>query len=66
MSTKLSRVGARQVPEDRALEDPPLLRLESEASHAYLSMLLHVQTAGAGAPAAASADAEVRTSLGFV
>ncbi len=34
-----------QVPEERALGDPPLLRLESEASHAYLSMLLHVQTA---------------------
>ncbi len=34
-----------QVPEERALADPPLLRLESEASHAYLSMLLHVQTA---------------------
>lgn len=34
-----------QVPEDRLLADPPLLRLESEASHAYLSILLHVQTA---------------------
>jgi hypothetical protein len=34
-----------QVPEDRVLADPPLLRLESEASHAYLSILLHVQTA---------------------
>lgn len=36
---------AAQVPEDRLLADPPLLRLESEASHAYLSILLHVQTA---------------------
>ena len=36
---------AAQVPEDRVLADPPLLRLESEASHAYLSILLHVQTA---------------------
>jgi hypothetical protein len=44
------------VPEDRLLADPPLLRLESEASHAYLSILLHVQTAQ---PPLASA--EVRT-----
>ncbi len=34
-----------QVPADRALADPPLLRLEAEASQAYLSVLLHVQAA---------------------
>lgn len=28
-----------QVPEGRELPDPPLLRLENEAGHAYLSML---------------------------
>ena len=34
-----------QVPPERALADPPLLRLEAEASQAYLSVLLHVQAA---------------------
>ena len=38
-----------QVPEGKQLADPPLLRLESEACHAYLSMLLHLNAAGSGA-----------------
>lgn len=33
-----------QVPEDRQLPDPPLLRLESECYYAYLSMVLHIQS----------------------
>jgi brefeldin A-inhibited guanine nucleotide-exchange protein len=36
---------ADKVPPERALGDPPLLRLEAEASQAYLSVLLHVQAA---------------------
>ena len=36
-----------QVPEERCLPEPPLLRLESEASRAYLSALLDLR---AGAP----------------
>ena len=35
-----------QVPEERCLGDPPLLRLESEASHAYLSTLLDLRAGG--------------------
>ena len=35
-----------QVPEGKLLSDPPLLRLEGEACHAYLSMLLHLNSAG--------------------
>ena len=33
-----------QVPESKRLGDPPLLRLERESSHAYLSMLLHARS----------------------
>ncbi|GFH28986.1 brefeldin a-inhibited guanine nucleotide-exchange protein 2-like, partial [Haematococcus lacustris] len=33
-----------RVAEDRIVADPPLLRLEMEASHAYLSVLLHLMT----------------------
>jgi anti-sigma-K factor RskA len=33
---------ADRVQEERQLLDPPLLRQETDASHAYLSMLLHV------------------------
>ena len=33
------------MPPERARGDPPLLRLEAEASQAYLSVLLHVQAA---------------------
>jgi len=47
------------VPEGKALADPPLLRLEGEACHAYLSMLLHLNTA-ASAPLQAAADVEKR------
>ena len=31
-----------QVPDNRRLADPPLMRLESEGGHAYLSMLLQL------------------------
>ena len=31
-----------QVADNRRLADPPLMRLESEAGHAYLSMLLQL------------------------
>lgn len=33
-----------QVAEAKRLGDPPLLRLERESSHAYLSMLLHARS----------------------
>lgn len=33
-----------KVQEDKQLPDPPLLRLESEGSYAYLSMLLHIRS----------------------
>ena len=48
-----------QVPEGKALADPPLLRLEGEACHAYLSMLLHLNTA-ASEPLQEAADVEKR------
>ena len=35
-----------QVAEARRVADPPLMRVENEAGHAYLSMLLHLQSAG--------------------
>jgi hypothetical protein len=41
------------------LVDPPLLRLESEACHAYLSMLLHLNTA-ASEPLQQAAQVEPR------
>ena len=31
-----------RVPEDKAAGDPPLLRQETEAGHAYVSVLLHI------------------------
>ena len=31
-----------RVPEERMVLDPPLLRLETESSHAYLSVLTHM------------------------
>lgn len=46
---------ADKVPPERALSDPPLLRLEAEASQAYLSVLLHVQAAAPEAVRAACA-----------
>lgn len=47
---------ADRVQEDRALSDPPLLRLEAEAAQAYLSLLLHIAAGGsAGAGAGAGA-----------
>lgn len=47
------------MPEGKALADPPLLRLEGEACHAYLSMLLHLNTA-ASEPLQEAADVEKR------
>jgi len=47
------------VPEGKLLLDPPLLRLESEAGHAYLSLLLHLHTAGSP-PLRAAAAVEAR------
>ena len=43
--SKGARRMARQVPEGKALLDPPLLRLEAEAGHAYLGLLLHLHSA---------------------
>lgn len=48
------------MPAERSLPDPPLLRLEAEASQAYLSVLLHVQAA---APPAARAACAVEARL---
>ena len=33
-----------QVIETRRVTDPPLMRVENEAGHAYLSMLLHLSS----------------------
>ena len=48
-----------QLPDGKALADPPLLRLEGEACHAYLSMLMHLNTA-ASEPLQQAADVENR------
>ncbi len=48
-----------QVVEARRLADPPLLRLEREASHAYLSMLMHAR----GSLPELSAEAHVEDRL---
>ncbi len=49
-----------QVPEERCLGDPPLLRLESEASHAYLSTLLDLRAGGPDAdPRVPGIDAQL-------
>ena len=48
-----------QVPESRWLADPPLLRVENEGAHAYLSMLLHLNAAGQG-PLLEAAQVETR------
>lgn len=53
------KLACEQVPEGKALADPPLLRLEGEACHAYLSMLLHLNTA-ASEPLQEAADVERR------
>ncbi len=55
----LSGLACQQVPDGKALADPPLLRLEGEACHAYLSMLLHLNTA-ASEPLQEAADVERR------
>ena len=36
-----------RVPEDRMVADPPLLRLETEASHAFLSVIMHLHSLAA-------------------
>ena len=47
------------MPEGKALLDPPLLRLEAEAGHAYLGLLLHLHSA-ASPQLRAAADVEQR------
>lgn len=42
---------AWDVAEDKRILDPPLLRLEAEAYHAYLSVLLHLYTLDAAVEA---------------
>lgn len=37
-----------QVADNRRLADPPLMRLESEGGHAYLSMLLQLSASQTG------------------
>jgi len=48
------------VPEERCAPDPPLLRLEAEASHAYLSIAMHIAAARGDAALAAECDAPGR------
>eukprot|EP00873_Tetraselmis_striata_P021183 jgi/Tetstr1/441447/TSEL_029692.t1 len=51
---------ADRVEDYKALADPPLLKLESEASHSYLSVLLHINMAPGGAEGKAAACIEER------
>lgn len=56
----LASLPCPQVLPGRALGDPPLLRLEAEASQAYLSVLLHVQAAAPeGVRAACACEARL-------
>lgn len=48
-----------QVPEGRRLADPPLMRLESEGGHAYLSMLLQLSTSQTDAQQQADIEARL-------
>lgn len=47
-----------QVPDNRRLADPPLMRLESEGGHAYLSILF--QLSASPAEVLQQADVEAR------
>jgi hypothetical protein len=69
------RLAAQQagdrVQEDRCIPEPPLLRQESEASHAYLSVLMHVASSGGsgrmpGWPGAEQARQAMKVSSGWV
>ena len=51
-----------RVPDDRPIGDPPLLRQETEAAHALLSVLLHLAS-GAGPAQAAEACQVCRRGL---
>jgi hypothetical protein len=44
----------------KALPDPPLMKLENEASHSYLSVLLHINMAPGGSDVKAAACIEER------
>lgn len=56
------RLAAQQaedrVQEDRQVPDPALLRQETEASHAYLSVLLHVASSRSSAKWQAAVQAQ--------
>jgi hypothetical protein len=43
-----------RVPDDKAAADPPLLRQETEACHAYLSVLLHINRVGSSSSSSSS------------
>jgi len=55
-----NKQAADGVPDHRAIPDPPLMKLESEASHSYLSVLLHINMAPGGSETKASACVEER------
>lgn len=61
------RIAAQQagdrVQEDRCIPDPPLLRQETEASHAYLSVLMHIASSSGAAAAKWPAAQEAREAL---
>lgn len=40
--------------------DPPLLRLETEASHAYLSLLLHIASSSSSSAGSTSTSSSLR------
>ena len=48
------------VKDHRAIQDPPLMKLESEASHSYLSVLLHINMAPGSSDTKTSAHIEER------
>ena len=50
-----------QVADNRRLADPPLMRLESEGGHAYLSMLLQLSASQAGVQQQADVEARLVT-----
>lgn len=50
-----------QVADNRRLADPPLMRLESEGGHAYLSMLLQLSASQTGVQQQANVEARLVT-----
>uniref|UniRef100_A0A061RZG9 Brefeldin a-inhibited guanine nucleotide-exchange protein 2-like n=1 Tax=Tetraselmis sp. GSL018 TaxID=582737 RepID=A0A061RZG9_9CHLO len=55
-----NKQAADGVAEHRCLPDPPLMKLESEASHSYLSVLLHISMAPGASEAKSAACIEER------